>query len=248
MTKILVLSPHYDDALLSCGSFILDCAKKKYLVVILNIFTVLQSESPIKMVLDQLNQYGVTQSQFQKMRYREEKQAWKGIDINKYDLKLTDGAFRTIGGKCLYNNSEELFSGKIKNEDTMLTQHLEQTFALIEKKYNFDLVLSPFGVGKHADHIITKRAAQKVWQKTKLCFYIDQPYFSKRTNVSVINHLEILLNWKKMYFRPSREKILRLLSYSTQIPLLFSNARELFFTELLLLNRVTHFSSKNKIY
>lgn len=226
--KILVLSPHLDDAVLSCGDYILDWKKQGHEVTVITIFTKFQDKYISKSARDSLKAGGfMNAKECERIRKEEDRNAMKLLDVPYQHLDFIDGWFRVLNNKPLYKD-QTLFSGKISSSDTQIIDSLGKK---LSKYIDFDQVYIPLGIGKHVDHVITKNVASEIFNKETIRYYCDQPYAQKIRNwnfrliVSSIIRIASVLNM-------SLKKRTLLDCYPSQMSQLFSGHPK--FSEILL--------------
>lgn len=246
MKYTLILSPHFDDAMLSCGEYILQEVKKNRRVIILNIFTNFASKTQTKFVSKQLKKIGLTPNEYKKLREAEDQKAWKNISVVIKNLNYTDAGFRTEKNKPTYPTAQQLFSKKLNSQENKIIQDLSLQLSCLTKKIKITNIVLPIGVGDHIDHIIVKRAAEKAWNINQLCYYLDQPYFIKRRLHKLIQ-LILKLFFRVHILRSSIQKTKRLEKYKSQIAVLFKKNETLLFNEVLLEGTFRHSVSKNRV-
>jgi hypothetical protein len=91
----------------------------------------------------------------------------------------TDAGFRGI-----YMTRRKLLGGKISLRDKDLLNKIKKRIGGVRT----NLWLVPYGVGGHVDHLIVKRAGERVNKINKL-FYLESPYLWEK-----FNFLEIVKN------------------------------------------------------
>jgi LmbE family N-acetylglucosaminyl deacetylase len=219
--KCLILSPHYDDAALSCADYISYLQKQNYQVYVCNVFTTFQSLNNPPHTLRYLKNSGTTSvAKFQKMRSDEDKTATKIMKVKTFNLGFVDGGFRVINSSPIYPSSKKLFSGLPHQQDQPILSTLVKLFSFLEPK--FDLWICPLGIGGHADHILVKKAAQKVIQKQRIQFYVDMPYGLQPKNWLSLQTTK-LISMKKKLIPQSGNKRTTIKAYKSQVPVLFSD-------------------------
>lgn len=234
MKNSLILSPHLDDAMLSCGQHVLnskpDCSK---LTTIINVFSKLDVPAQTSFVKKQHTQLNVQPHVFQSLRMQEDADAWRDLPVILKNLNFIDGGYRTTtSNKPMYPTAKSLFANSIHTADETTVTNLTKVLLSVEK-IDFDRVYVPLGIGGHADHIIVRLAAEKIWQANKITYYFDQPYFSKHRFSKILTKL-FKQSTKCQVILTQENKIKRLSRYKSQFKLLFSNQNETIFPELLL--------------
>jgi LmbE family N-acetylglucosaminyl deacetylase len=214
---IVIFSPHLDDAVLGVFDHIQQWKGEGQSVEVVTIFT---SFGKGKISSDARKQSGIRKmspEEFERQRINEDKAAMKMLAVNWKHLGFVDGGFRVFDNKLTYPTFDSLFSGHIAKSDEEIIGQL----ARVMRRYSkVSTVVIPLGVGKHADHVIARTAAEKVFSKHSLYYYVDFPYALSMRKWS-ISHLVQYVRSKKSKKRFSGIKLSVLRCYKTQAPLLF---------------------------
>jgi len=155
--KILILSPHIDDAFLSLGGVIAKFAPRHDLEVI-NIF----SYDP--WVLEKSD----TRNKLKNISIRKAEERRNSM-ISRVKVKFLDypAGWKERG----YPKWQMNFSRKRDNE---IICELSEKLINLSKKC--DLVFSPLGIGGHVDHRLVRYVAAEHLDKSKIFYYEDLPY------------------------------------------------------------------------
>ncbi len=215
--RLFILSPHRDDAALSCADHILEW-KRQYEVCVINIFTRLESEKPPAYTLNVIKKIGQSEQSYSHTREVEDGNALQKLGVISQDLHLVDGGFRSDAGKALYPSPLHLFSNWINPRDKKIITILNKKWQEIFKPT--DIIVSPLAVGRHTDHLLTKLSIQGLSKKLTYWEYLDYPYGLQVSNYTLKNILS-LLSHRKSFKSMSEHKIEVLSQYKTQIPLFF---------------------------
>lgn len=239
----LFLSPHLDDVVLSCASFITSLIKKKHNVLVLSIFTKSTAEKNTKFTKNYLKKSGFTNEiNFFRFRHKEDKKALNFLKCQFKHLNFTDAAWRQKINLSLletfllkiypftsfiYPRDKDIFSGKIKDNIKYL-KNIEIRIKKIIKQFNNYSLFIPLGIGKHVDHLIIKKIGEQL--NNNVIYYEDFPYnydFSQKyykknliNQITKKEHLKIILkeeniNWKT--------KVKAIKFYKSQFRVLFDN-------------------------
>ena len=168
----IYLSPHFDDAILSCGGLIWEQVKKKTPVEIWTICAGDAIPGPLSpLALECHQQWGYSSAEEVVAARRAENQdAAALVGAETVDFSIADCIYRrTSTGNLLY--TAEVF-GPIHPSDEMLDADIAA--ALAGELLPDDQIVSPLAIGGHIDHILTRRAAEKLMRP--VWYYADIPY------------------------------------------------------------------------
>ncbi len=179
--KILFVSPHLDDAVLSCGGLI---SKEVRLnnseVYVLNIFTGLPEANNLSDAAIQFHQSCGLGPNAIEIRRKEEIAASKELGFIPLFLDQFESQYRFNEiGKHFYASFDEVFEGKAEKEGKLISI-LEQEIADIQEKNRFDAIFIPLSIGNHVDHVITRKSIENLSKTNlftdKIKYYEDMPY------------------------------------------------------------------------
>lgn len=180
----LFLSPHLDDAALSCGASIHRLTRQGKAVTILTVTAgdPATSEVDSPKIQDLHQRWGVGDSPVA-VRRREDEQAARALAARVIHLSVGDCIYRTVrlGGDvtALYPSEESLF-GEVHPDDSALSELLATPLPQAE------VIYAPLGVGHHVDHQITRDWALGLKQRLPaitLKFYEEYPYVNDKMAV-----------------------------------------------------------------
>ncbi len=190
-THCFFVSPHLDDAIFSAGGLISELSGKVPMTVI-NVFT---SSGDSKNTLSAkafLKQCGYkSKEKLFTDRIDEDKAIFDTLGIKVINLGEVDALWRQKDGfisKILRNILPELSNiyptykfhicrGKISNNDQKLIERLSCRLVNLLPNDNY-LIFSPFGIGKHVDHLVTRETCLSMVPREKLIFWADFPYLT----------------------------------------------------------------------
>ncbi|HET8705788.1 MAG TPA: PIG-L family deacetylase, partial [Pseudomonadales bacterium] len=168
----IYISPHFDDAVLSCGGLIWEQAHSG---VNVEIWTICAGDPPpgnLSAFATMLHQKWQTGDGYETVALRraEDKNAARRVRANPIHLNVPDAIYRrAVGVGPLY--TEDIFV-PIHPADKAVD---EIAAMLAQKLTNYDTVVCPLAVGGHVDHVITRAAVEKLGRP--LWYYADIPYF-----------------------------------------------------------------------
>jgi SAM-dependent methyltransferase len=217
----IFLSPHLDDAVLSCGNLILKLKLLKKKVSIITVFT----EASSKTQTPQANRYlhGCKYKNPIKLfsdRRKEDVKANKLLGTPYKHLGFTDAAWRQTGGRPIYPNGIKQFLGIVSKKDSHLVELIHKKVLKILPQGNTCLILAPLGIGGHVDHLITKKVAEKIL--LPVIFWEDFPYNINNKNTGWIlfkQNPKLIFNINDNW--DAKLKIIK--TYKSQLEFLFPN-------------------------
>ena len=178
--KHVYLSPHLDDAVLSCGGMIHQQTSSGEEVRVLTIFAgEFQNGAPSPFALVQHGYWGNPQRPMP-LRRAEDMAALALLGADAWHLDYLDAVYRSDpGGEWLYDNEGSLWQ-KVSPADPLageglgtMVDHLETLLPASDQA----IVYAPLAVGQHVDHQVVHAAARKLLAKGyRLAFYEDMPY------------------------------------------------------------------------
>lgn len=164
VAQILVVSPHFDDAVLSCPGLLQRAAQRGHEVHVLTIFS--EGDASARKRYD--------------IRRTEDKVAIESLHARSATLGFHDAPFRDgwneFGlGPILAPTSRHL---ELRNK-------IELALLGYLKRLNPAVVIAPTGIGWHVDHLLTYELACAVVPGEQLYFYEDKPYAFVQSNLQL---------------------------------------------------------------
>ena len=172
--KIVLVSPHLDDAVFSCGGLIAALAEKGHALHVITCFT-RSVPNPTGFALAcQLDKGLSAEVDYMQLRRQEDTNACQLLHAQPHWLNLPEAPHRG------YESATALFDG-IVEEDTVQPELLARLHQAMEEVVP-DLILSPIGIGNHVDHQQVKRAVdvlKKRFVGVPFLYWYDEPYLSR---------------------------------------------------------------------
>ena len=199
--KYIFISPHLDDAILSCGGLI------KYLsgIAEVSVITVFTEAGNNKTVTTWriLRKCGFANaSEYYKARRREDQRVLKKLGVRAVHLGFIDAPWRGYYPLFRWQG----YTGKISQEDKSLLIKIKEK----RRKYTAGnkMVFGPMAFGKHVDHVMVHEACKEF---QNVIFWEDVPYKNQENKL-----------FKKMSINVNEEEKLQLIKeYKTQYKTLF---------------------------
>lgn len=174
--RVVVLSPHIDDAVLSCGALIRALRGRVSRLVV-----TICCGNPESAESDTRNPTRIRQRKgyaSPAIRRREDIEAMHHLDCDFVHLGFADAIFRRspTTGKLIYRQSRQKWSRPNIGD----AAHVEELYLVLRRLcHNMGSILlfSPMGIGYHVDHTISAMTALRLSnRRVRLVFYEDFPY------------------------------------------------------------------------
>ncbi|MGO4186239.1 PIG-L deacetylase family protein [Pseudarthrobacter sp. TAF60_1] len=234
----LFLSPHLDDAVLSCGALMASEAPKREIVV-LTLFTECSPTPHSRAARSFLRQCSANDaSALFKARRQEDVAVLTGLGIRFRHLGATDALFRRrrevlIGSSALGKAIPELVHryptyrldialGRVSRGDRGLITDLRDTVQREIEEFKAGLVFCPIGVGRHVDHLITRRVGEGSAEQ-RAVYYSDFPYNQDQQPDPAFMESRKLSEWHWSEGIEAKQQHVR--QYVTQAAALFPDGR-----------------------
>ncbi len=224
--KFIFLSPHLDDAILSCGAIIDQLAEQSNDVEIWTIFAGDPPDSVFSPFAKSLHERWITLENPTKIRREEDIKACTVINAGYRHFSLPDCIYRkTDTNTFLVNREEDLYQSIPDNQLPVVNQVKEIINSIPVS--DTDLVLCPLSIGNHVDHRIVRKALKEV-RHTKIAFYPDYPYVIK---ASIDIAFWIQPQWHPIQFTLSSKNISQWIKaigrHKSQISTFWKNTKHL---------------------
>jgi len=177
--KYLFLSPHYDDAIYSCGGTIYELTQEGHDVEILTLMAgVPDLPVPDTPVLKDNHQRWDIGDNPVVIRRKEDEQAASILGAKTRYFDLPDCIYRVADGEALYPTEESLWENVHPDDPAIAAL---QSLSI----ENVDMIYAPMGVGLHVDHLIVRNRAWELAQSGAfpVQFYVEYPYLRSRQAV-----------------------------------------------------------------
>lgn len=208
--RIVILSPHMDDAVLSCGGLMAGHSKKIPILVV-----TFATKDPVFINREESEFLRKIDLAPPRIRIAEEKRALKKVGARLKELGFEDGVYRRgRDGKLLY--PDRLFNYRtVPAKDRKTLVAAERKLKRLLKRN--DLLLFPMGFGGHIDHVLCRTVGHKL--KISKLAYEDFPYTVWQ---------KIKISRKSYSFEYDLAKKITLIKiYKTQIKMLFGKTKNI---------------------
>ncbi|MDO5568562.1 MAG: PIG-L family deacetylase [bacterium] len=215
--KTYYVSPHYDDAIGSCGGKIYFDFLSNISSTIITVFS--EVEEPFSEYAKKLHDYWKIENPYLE-RKKENENACIIVKAHEINLPYKDAIYRSCNNKYLYPNDGDIFNPINSLDNDLCNQIIENIKSIIKKD---DIVYFPLGVGNHVDHMIVHNVGVILKKEGyNIKFYRD---FSYKCDLVLNNE------YKKNIFKLSDEliekKSIAMSKYVSQIEMLFENKEKI---------------------
>ncbi len=171
--KILYISPHFDDAVFSCGGLIWQQIQEGHQVSIWTMFSGDPPQENLSDFAEELHLKWQGENNENPKRREEDILSCNILGVLYHHLDLLDCIYRMDSLPSLhFYPSEEAIFGNIHDLEK---DNIEVWAKMVSKMIPQDAVLvSPIGIGNHVDHQITRNIVEKLSQPIQ--YYLDYPY------------------------------------------------------------------------
>jgi LmbE family N-acetylglucosaminyl deacetylase len=171
----ICISPHLDDAVLSCGGWINSQTRQGQPV---EIWTICAGHAPPGEIspLAQVChfQWGTgTADETVALRRREDEQAATLLGATVHHFDVPDCIYRR-GAQGEYYYPQDVFTTPHPQEEELVGSITQQLHSSLREG---DRLLCPFAIGGHVDHLMVRQAVEDL--SLPLVFYADIPYLLK---------------------------------------------------------------------
>jgi LmbE family N-acetylglucosaminyl deacetylase len=230
--RVVILSPHLDDAALSCGGLLHALRGVGTLVV-----TLCSGNPPPIMAPDGRGKMPARRGHVSpRIRRAEDIAAMRAIDAAYVHLSFPDAIYlRSVAsGKLIYLGARERWLAP-HADDAAYIEELYRLLSRICLDLGPILLVSPLGIGDHVDHQITARVALRLAAAgAHLLFYEDFPYVANPHSgrggdnpAAALARLQ-LLPTQRLFVPVDVDGKMRVLRhYASQVPVLFGSDEEM---------------------
>ena len=173
MKRILIVSPHFDDAVASCAGKILSEPHN-----IFTILTVFAAEPPrtVSKFAQYLHEMVWHNSSIGAMRINENEKACARLKVCCLNAMFLDAIYRSnMHGEWIYPNNGDIFRG-IKEDDLPTIKSVNEY--LENMLHDFDEIIFPMGIGNHVDHSIIANIGKRIdYEYPNITVYYYQMFF-----------------------------------------------------------------------
>ncbi|HEX8683844.1 MAG TPA: PIG-L family deacetylase [Ardenticatenaceae bacterium] len=228
MDTLVILSPHFDDAVLSCGGQIWETRRQGGIVHVLTLFAGPPLGEPPPFAQVQHAMWGSPPDP-NRLRRAEDVAALTRLGCyNFHHLDAPDAVYRLgTAGQVLYDTEEAIFGEVHPDEATYAVTLADMVRAYLPMQAT---ILAPLGAGHHVDHLLSHAVGLSLLNEGReVAFYEELPYIESPGALEAA--LAEKLNWQMEATPISEEalqaKLAAMAYYQTQIPVLYRTEEEM---------------------
>lgn len=172
MKKVLIISPHLDDAVLSCGDLIHKLHNEDNIIDVVTVFS--RDAKFLSSAAIRFHSNCFLPNTPMKHRKQEDKKAHKLLHCGSMYLNLLECLYRKNNNEFLYPDLDNIYH--LEDNDKYIIKCVEKK--LLKIINNYDIVLAPMGLGGHADHLVCNKAINNIRSQIngELYFYEEVAY------------------------------------------------------------------------
>jgi LmbE family N-acetylglucosaminyl deacetylase len=175
MAGHIYLSPHLDDAVLSCGGLIARQAAAGEGVLVATVCAGDPGPEPLSEFARALHAVWGSGPSPVGDRRSEDRVACGRLDASVLHLEIPDAIYRCgAGGKALYASEEAILGPIALEEDGLVEKVAERLDSACPQGAK---IYAPLAIGGHVDHRLTRLAAERLGRPLR--YYRDFPYASR---------------------------------------------------------------------
>jgi LmbE family N-acetylglucosaminyl deacetylase len=223
----IFISPHLDDAILSCGGIMHALSSKDHEVHNWTIFAGDPSDSNYSDFAKGLHtRWNLADQNPMLARRLEDQSANQLLGAHFYHFNYQDCIYRKDSFENFLVQKEEDLFQSISGSQFDLVDNIR--LALVKKIPQEAIVISPLAIGNHIDHHIVKSAVLKTGH-ANLWFYADYPYVVRQSAAIQEPMLQGFLQEKFLISEASLERWRNAAAcYTSQISTFWKGAEEMF--------------------
>lgn len=230
-TEYIFISPHLDDAVLSCGELIYKLVNNKNAKCkILTIFTGSIKSHKISCAIQQFHLNCQRGRDLMLFRKQEDAEATKILNCTYEHLEFPECIYRTNEeGAYIYPKLDQIYKYNPAQEKYYEEKIENILFKKLKDKINTE-IYAPLSIGNHVDHVITNKIMYQLSKKIPgiIYYYEDVPYIFKvtdKTEEMKTKTKQLKMKIIKISDSEWQRKILAVLLYKSQMHVMWKNVK-----------------------
>ena len=171
------LSPHLDDAILSCGGLICNQRQTGERVVVMTLCAGQPASNFRSTLAKEYERSWGTPGEGITRRLRENSLVLAAMKVTDWRFDTPDAVYRGIGGTPYYMQREDLYGSPHPSEGKSLPALWGKMIKLLTRREKTVILYAPLAVGGHVDHELVRRTGELLRESgCEVWFYEDYPY------------------------------------------------------------------------
>ncbi len=171
--RILIVSPHLDDSVLSCGDLIYKFVENGDKVDVLTVFSGSEKKENLSDAAKTFHSNCFLDENSMIERKKEDFNAHKILGCNSLYLDKKECLYRKDEKGYLYPDLDNIYHLETDREQENLSDLTKELSKIVNE---YDVVYAPLGLGNHADHLLVNKAINNFDIKGELYFYEEVAY------------------------------------------------------------------------
>jgi len=233
MNNIAILSPHFDDGVLSCGELIKRNVNGFRDTTLITVFGGYPHKNDLSSAARQYHSNCFLSDDAMEYRRNEDKNACDYLGCKFKHLDYYECLYRKDkNGRQIYPHLSDIYH--LAEADDEYCTLLERELLDVLEQYT--IVYAPLGIGGHADHILLSKVIKRIAQGKNVYFYEDVPYLGYDTDFARSFNLQDMTPVIEVFSNSEWEaKVNAILYYRSQLHIMWKNEYE----RILLLRKIS---------
>ena len=173
----IYVSPHADDAVLSCGGRIRLHRERAEPVTVLTLCAGLPSSSELSPLAQTYHRAWLSSGAGPESRRAENAEVLRRLGAEACDVSTPDAIYRGDGSGPFYRERDDLFRQPDARDAAAVLPVWESEVRRIAEATGAATVYFPLGIGGHVDHELARRVGERIANRgSDVMFYEDYPY------------------------------------------------------------------------
>lgn len=193
MVELVFLSPHLDDAVLSCAGMIAQRSLGSFSPLIVTPFAGTPDYDRLSPFARVQHTYWGDPANPMALRRQEDQAAARRLGARTQHLSFLDAVYRRDdAGRPLYPSEAAIF-GPLQPEDESLIAQIAGDVGAMFPVVNLVHLYAPLAIGNHVDHQVVRAVATALVHQGYHCtFYEDFPYADRADGKTTAGHTDSL--------------------------------------------------------
>ncbi|MFQ5594094.1 MAG: PIG-L deacetylase family protein [Anaerolineae bacterium] len=170
------LSPHLDDAALSCGGTIWEQTQAGQRVIVINVFAGIPDYRRLPAFAQEKHAIWGSPQDVVAARRAEDRTALTRLGAQVVNWDYLDAIYRLDGGRVMYPDEAGIF-GQVDPADSVLHDRIATDVEVVLGEVGDAVCYAPLAIGNHVDHQVVRDVGLTLMERgRRVLFYEDFPY------------------------------------------------------------------------